>query len=77
MVIASSTRAWPVEVPTAGTALVAVGRPPPIFLVATCSWVRTRRLRIRLQDGEAATGLGVFLEGLLERRALQGFGPQC
>lgn len=31
-----------------------------------------KRLRIRLRDGEAATGLGVFLEGLMERRALAG-----
>lgn len=31
-----------------------------------------KRLRIRLRDGEAATGLGVFLDGLMERRALAG-----
>ncbi|MNF87653.1 Phage integrase family protein [compost metagenome] len=32
-----------------------------------------KRLRIRLTDGENPTGLGVFLDELLERRAMKGF----
>ncbi|MCY1279238.1 hypothetical protein D9M68_183130 [compost metagenome] len=31
-----------------------------------------KRLRIRLTDGEKPTGLGAFLDELLERRALNG-----
>lgn len=31
-----------------------------------------KRLRIRLRDGDEPTGLGLFIEGLLERRALAG-----
>ncbi len=35
-----------------------------------------KRLRIKLTDGDSPTGLGVFLEQLLERRALAGIrGP--
>ncbi|KTT24224.1 integrase [Pseudomonas oryzihabitans] len=45
-------------------------------IVDDCLLVRQNKrgkwLRIRLRDGEVATGLGVFLEGLLERRALAG-----
>ena len=36
-----------------------------------------KRLRIRLRDGDEPTGLGVFIDALLERRALQGIRTSC
>ena len=32
----------------------------------------SKKLRVRLRNGDTLTGLGVFIEGLLERRALAG-----